>query len=54
MGRFMSRRWRTEQVLVVILIISVLLRLGAAVYLGDSVPSGKDETSKCRIARYWR
>lgn len=46
----MSRRWRTEQVLVVILIISVLLRLGAAVYLGDSVPSGKDETSYSVLA----
>lgn len=45
MGRWMSRRWRSEQLLVAILVVSVLLRVAVAVYLGDSVPPGKDETS---------
>jgi hypothetical protein len=36
---------RSALLLVSILAVSVLLRLAVAVYLGDSVPPGKDETS---------
>lgn len=38
--------------LIIILLLSVLLRVGVALYLGDSVPAGKDEQSYSELA--WR
>ena len=40
-----TRRW-----LIAILALSVLLRFGVALYLGDTVPSDKDETSYSTLA----
>ena len=39
-----------NKILLAILILSVLLRLGVALYLGDSTPPGKDETSYSILA----
>lgn len=50
MGRWMSGRWGRKESLVLILLASVLLRLAVAVYLGDSVPPAKDETSYSVLA----
>ena len=36
--------------LLAILLLSVLLRAGVAVYLGDTVPAGKDEQSYSELA----
>ena len=37
-------------ILIAILALSVLLRVGVALYLGDSTPPGKDETSYSELA----
>jgi 4-amino-4-deoxy-L-arabinose transferase-like glycosyltransferase len=41
---------RTRTWLIAILLLAVLLRAGVAVYLGDTVPAGKDEQSYSELA----
>ncbi len=41
-----KRRW-----LLAIVVLSVLLRVGVALYLGDTVPVGKDENSYSLLAQ---
>ena len=40
--------------LLAILLLSVFLRLGVALYLGDTVPAGKDEQSYSSSPPAWR
>jgi hypothetical protein len=37
-------------IILVVILVGVLLRLGAAIYMGDSIPSDKDETSYSELA----
>ncbi len=42
---------RTQRlILIAILALAVLLRVGVALYLGDTVPTGKDEQSYSELA----
>ncbi|HUS94195.1 MAG TPA: glycosyltransferase family 39 protein [Patescibacteria group bacterium] len=41
---------QTRMMLFVILMVSILIRILAAIYLGDSTPAGKDETSYSLLA----
>ena len=40
----------TRRLLIAILLLAVLLRVGVALYLGDTVPTGKDEQSYSELA----
>jgi len=40
-----SNRW-----LIAILLLAMLLRVGVALYLGDTTPPGRDETSHALLA----